>query len=85
MGADIIADEMNRFNRLVNLDVYLFEKGYAFLLAFAIITLSIDLAGAGIKSRKEIERPSPRVLVFVPVGQVLGLGRQGGVPTGARL
>ena len=84
MRADVVAHEMNHRDVRINLAVQLRQKSQAFLLTFAISTVPIDLARAGIKGRKEIERPGALVCVFAPVGKVLGLGRQGWVPTGMR-
>jgi hypothetical protein len=41
------------------------------------ITVSVDLAGTGVKGGKAIERTRMRVLMLNAVGQVVGLGGQG--------
>ena len=43
MGADIITYEMNRLDGFRNLPVQVVQKGHAFRLPFAILTLPIDL------------------------------------------
>ena len=85
MGADIVAHEMDHPDVSINLAVQVFQKGDAFLLPFAFITLPVDLAGAGIKSRKEMECPRTLILVLAPVRKILGLGRLGWVWAGPRL
>jgi predicted nucleic acid-binding protein len=57
MCADMVAHEMHHRAVLINLAVQLVQKSHAFLLTFAIRTRPIDLAGAGIKGRKEMARP----------------------------
>jgi hypothetical protein len=85
MGADIVAHEMDHPDMSINLAVQVFQKGDAFLLPFACITLPIDLAGAGIESCKEIEGPCTLILVLAPVRKILGLGGLGWVRAGPRL
>jgi hypothetical protein len=43
MGADIITHEMNRPDGFRNLPVQVFQKGDAFRLPCAVITLPLDL------------------------------------------
>lgn len=85
MGADMVTHEMKHRDVLINLAVQLFRKGQAFLLPFACVTPAIDPSGTGIQGRAEMEGTGTSGLVFRTVGQVLGLGRQGGMPTGPRL
>src|SRR5215216_1373268 len=85
MGADIVALEMNGADTLVNLRLQRFQKGDAFPLTLPLITLAIDLARPGVKSRKEIKGPSAFVLMLAPGGHILGLGRLGRMLTRSRL
>jgi hypothetical protein len=85
MGADIVAHKMDHLDVSINLAVQVFQKGDEFLLPFAFITLPIDLAGAGIESRNEMECPRPLILVLAPVRKILGLGGLGWVRAGPRL
>jgi hypothetical protein len=70
MRADVVAHQMDHRDVRIHLAVQLFPKGHVFLLPFAISTVPLDLAGAGIKGRQERERPSALALVCAPGGQV---------------
>jgi hypothetical protein len=73
MRTDIVAYQMNCPDGLSNLPVQVFQEGDAFLLPFAVITLSIDPARTGIKGGKEVAGVSAFVLARIPVGQDLRL------------
>ena len=75
---DMIADEMNRTDVGINFYMNRFQKGDAFLLPLAFITVPIDLARTGVTGGKEIQSPGALVFMLTPVRNVLwlvGLGR----------
>jgi hypothetical protein len=73
MCTNIVTHKMNRLDGLSNLSVQVFQKSDEFSLPFACITLPVDLPGTGIEGGNEVERSSACVLMFVPIGQVVGL------------
>ena len=85
MRPDMVTHEMNDAEALVNLCIQDFQKGHEFPLTLPFVTLPINLAGTGVKGRKEVEGPRPRIRMFGPVGTMLRLGWQGRGQTGSRL
>src|SRR5262245_43533750 len=77
MGPDMVAHARNGADTLVNLRLQRVQKGEAFPLTLPLITLAIDLARPGVKSRQELQGPSAFVLMLAPGGHMLRLGRLG--------
>src|SRR5918992_341236 len=85
MRTDMVAHEVNGTDPLVNLRIQRFQKSDEFPLPLPLITVPIDLARAGVKGRKEMERTRPLVLMLNAVGPVVGLGWQSRDQSGPRL
>jgi hypothetical protein len=85
MRTHMVTHTMNRTDALVNLHIHCVEKGHAFPLPLPVITVSVDLAGTGVKGGTEGERARPPVLRRHMVGQVVGLSWEGRGRSGPRL
>jgi hypothetical protein len=85
LRADLVAHERPAREVLINLPVHVFQTGHALLLTCALSTRPIELTRTGLTGGTAVEGPSALVRMLAPVGQVLGLGRLGLVPTGPRL
>lgn len=77
MCTDIVTHEMNDADAFVNVCIQDFQKGQEFPLTLPFRTVPIDLARTGVKGREEIEGPGALILMLVPVGNILWLGREG--------
>ena len=82
---DMVAPQMNRADILFNLDIHGFEKGHAFPLPLAVITVPVDFARTAVEGGTERERPCPLILRLDAVGQVVRLGGPGRSQSGPRL
>jgi hypothetical protein len=80
LRTDVVADEVNGADGLVNLGIHCVQAGDEFPRPLPLITMSIDLARAGVKGRKEMERVRPLVRIRHAVGPVGRLGGQGRPP-----
>ena len=75
MHGHIVQNQVNGGDRRRDFRFQVFEEGNEFLLPFALVSLTVDLAGAGVEGGEELESALAFVFMFNPVGDVARLCR----------
>lgn len=65
---DVVADEVNRLDRLGDLRFEMLEKGDKFLLSLAPVTLPVNASSPRVEPGEQVQGALSTVLVFDPVG-----------------